>query len=674
MKFFDKPQVFACALAILACQVHSHALMYHPQTRNYLAFQFGDGAGDINGYCPHCLNKDPYGGHWGNCGSEAAQGGGVQSKGIVEGTYTEEDYTGSAGWRGTVVEVDNVYTAGEEIEIKTKQNAYHAGFYQMWLYTNPREHDGADIRLDAADAGQLRRQIVHCTGDGSTPAVAAPQVGGKCCYYHRDGTLDNEAAAPYTECPGGLTYDQFLSSGASGDDFYSAWWLPGLQAESAGVDGGVITDEDAGIYTFPVRIPNTDCEGVDRDGNPRCVLQWWWMSNNSCKGWKIPNTESYVVNPTIPSSNMKWCDATPWEDKRPGEQFFNCADIRIEGGEPQAPASAPNAAPTEPPTPPVFCSEEDVSGCVPDAIDECEMMTYVDTCACENDDRVRGPCAPATCESYASGAEYAVIGGICQEVRTDALDACLAQNAASCACERDDAGPCLVESCNAGFNLIDGVCRPEGWTPSDRCGTCVSRFDTCWKTGANPVEPWMMGATLDCRAMDGDEAGCMPAGYDNPVTWNSCMCVSSEPAFTRDDSAWDNRDDAYVIDPEDCVAAAPAPEPTDDPTDEPTTEAPTEAPVEATFRCFEGYVARGEGRGKAHAESLAECVQQCRELEGCEAVQFDPSKVGTTRSNCSYKGADANEGFTVHASVVRGSRRQREMTSCARTEETCYAQ
>lgn len=689
MKFYSSSKVFALALSLLAYQAQAHALMYHPQTRNYLAFQFGDGSGDINGYCPHCLNKDPYGGDWGSCGSEAARGGGVQSKGIVEGSYTHSDYTGAAGWKSTVVEVSNVYQAGDTIEVKTKQNAYHAGFYQLWLFTNPRAYDNEDIRLDLADGhNQLQKQIVHCTGDGSTPTVQAPQVGGKCCYYRRDGVLENEGAADYTECPGGLTYNQFVASGGSDDDFYSAWWLPGLTGEQGGVNGGAINDDDIGIYTFPVKIPSAQCSGTDRDGQPRCVLQWWWMSNNSCKGWKIPASESYVRNPSIPSSGMKWCDATPWEAKRPGEQFFNCADIRIEGGSGESPTPAPNAAPTEPPTPPVYCSEQDVAGCVADAIDECEMMTYVDTCACENEDYVRGPCGPSTCETYADGAVYEVVGGICQEVNRQALEDCQAREGVSnCRCERDDTGPCEVHECTAAFNLIDGVCRPEGWQPSDRCGICVRRFDTCWKTGVNPSDPWMMGETVGCRAHDGDENACMPAGYDNPDTWNQCMCISSDNRWTRDDSHWTASNDAYSIQANPCVeAAVTTPSPTA-PTAAPTAPtaaptAPTAAPTAPTaeptnapvaFQCYTAYKARGVSFGKAHAESLDECVQSCRDETGCEAVQFDSSKIGTSVKNCLRKGAETSgNAVTVHASVVQGGKAA--LTSCARAAETCYAE
>lgn len=651
--------------------------MYEPQTRNYVAFRFGDGAGDVNGYCPHCANKDPYGGNWGSCGSEAAQGGGVQSKGIVEGSYTHADYTGADSFKNTVVEVNNVYQAGSTIEIKTKMNAYHAGFYQMWLFTNPRAYDNEDVRLDVADGhNQLQQQIVHCAGDGTTPAVQAPQVGGKCCYYRRDGTLENENAADYTECPGGMTYNQFLASSRSENEFYSAWWLPGLSGQSGGVNGGVIDDGDVGIYTLPVKLPNAQCAGTDRDGQPRCVLQWWWMSNNSCKGWKIPGSNSFVRNPSIPQSGMKWCDATPWEAKRPGEQFFNCADIRLEGGSDVNPTPAPNAAPTEPPTPPVYCSEQNVLGCVADTIEECEMMTYVDTCACQNGDRVRGPCSPATCETYADGTVYEVVSGVCQEVNREALEACLARDGVdSCRCQRDDTGPCEVLACNAGFNLLGAVCRPDGWQPSDRCGSCVSSFDTCWKTGANPAEPWMMGETVNCRALDGDENGCMPDGYDSPPEWNQCMCISSDNRWARDDSHWTSSDDAYRAPASPCLEASATPSPTAATTHSPTL-APTAEPTEAlaAFQCYAGYKARGKSLGKAHAESLDECVQNCRDRAGCEAVQFDSSKVGKTNAkNCLRKGAEvSSNAVTVHASVVMGGKAA--LTSCARAEEACFAQ
>merc|ERR1719273_3068088 len=177
----------------------------------------------------------------------------------------------------------------------------------------------------------------------------------------------------------------------------------------------------------------------------------------------------------------------------------------------------------------------------------------------------------------------------------------------------------------------------------------------------------MMGSTVGCRALDGDENACMPHGFDSPPAWNECMCISSDNRFTRDDSAWVSPDDAYRTPAEPCAEAAVAtPSPTA-PTAAPTAPtaaptAPTAAPtaptaepteVPAAFQCYAAYKARGVSFGKAHAESLDECVQSCRDETGCEAVQFDTSKIGTSAKNCLRKGAEIScNAFIGHSSVM----------------------
>jgi len=107
-------------------------------------------------------------------------------------------------------------------------------------------------------------------------------------------------------------------------------------------------------YRFHYWIPSDlTCES--------CTLQWWWMSANSC----TPHRDAYACY--FQEMSRKGWDAAAWwagasasascpaaqgPPRECGEQFKNCADVRVVGGSGTAtPTPRPTAAPTASPVP-----------------------------------------------------------------------------------------------------------------------------------------------------------------------------------------------------------------------------------------------------------------------------------------------------------------------------------
>lgn len=97
------------------------------------------------------------------------------------------------------------------------------------------------------------------------------------------------------------------------------------------------------VYTKFVLPDGVTCE--------RCVLQWRWVTGNSC--W-APGTNVSWVNSYSP--NLPACQAGNYLDPNalPPEKFWNCADIRIRRASgAQSPSPPPFKAPPKSPPPPV---------------------------------------------------------------------------------------------------------------------------------------------------------------------------------------------------------------------------------------------------------------------------------------------------------------------------------
>jgi hypothetical protein len=89
----------------------------------------------------------------------------------------------------------------------------------------------------------------------------------------------------------------------------------------------------------------------------RCVLQWWWVTGNTCNP---PDYEKRSSQPAHVASGCEW-----WQSALPKcgvsypEEFWNCADVRVagaavpSGSDPRTDApAAPPAVPTAPPAAP----------------------------------------------------------------------------------------------------------------------------------------------------------------------------------------------------------------------------------------------------------------------------------------------------------------------------------
>ena len=107
-------------------------------------------------------------------------------------------------------------------------------------------------------------------------------------------------------------------------------------------------------YTMRYRLPDgLVCDGV----GAKCVLQWYWASQNSCILQDPDPPAAY-----LPTSNMSKCGT----GNTRGEAFWNCASIRITedggggtGSGEQAPT--PSEDVVEQPTPPTPQDVEDVA-------------------------------------------------------------------------------------------------------------------------------------------------------------------------------------------------------------------------------------------------------------------------------------------------------------------------
>jgi len=102
-------------------------------------------------------------------------------------------------------------------------------------------------------------------------------------------------------------------------------------------------------YNFHYWIPsNITCE--------RCTLQWWWMSANSCTPHPDAYTSYFQEMERQGWNAGEWCGgACSYRSGRGGqrncgEQFKNCADVRIvDEGSTRSPTRAPAPAPPRPP-------------------------------------------------------------------------------------------------------------------------------------------------------------------------------------------------------------------------------------------------------------------------------------------------------------------------------------
>lgn len=147
--------------------------------------------------------------------------------------------------------------------------------------------------------------------------------------------------------------------------------------------------ESSGTMTMRYKLPtDLSCE--------HCVLQWWWVSGNTCHGggYEDPTifpdiSEDCPASGWLPRENSKCEDTGQYP-----EEFWNCADITIAPSQPGTPPTpllytpAPSPAPSTAPAPTIPGGERTCVSKAPHISDEwCQQVQcaqdYIDGGFCE---------------------------------------------------------------------------------------------------------------------------------------------------------------------------------------------------------------------------------------------------------------------------------------------------
>mmetsp|Transcript_101277 Transcript_101277/g.285520 ORF Transcript_101277/g.285520 Transcript_101277/m.285520 type:complete len:1052 (-) Transcript_101277:131-3286(-) len=311
----------AAAVALfftVACPFHAegHAYLYEPPSRNLVAKMGGHET------CSHCLQA-------GGPDAVKARGGGpavwpsvlkpeshglcgdpVQNapepKGIADEPYMEP------------TPVQRTYTAGSVVEFKVGVATHHWGHYEFRL---------CDRELNKS--------------------MSSKGLGQECLNAH---TLHR---APRSASCGDKTLGDCQYNNPQHPE---RWYLPPPGSDTPQVAGADWNDDDAlpstnndEVHSMKFVIPaNVTCE--------HCTLQWYYSTGNACAydadyltfdpGFKFWN---FYKEPWATEKNTV---CGPNATGRFGEEFWNCADVRVEpagSSPPPAPVSAPAAAPVSQP-------------------------------------------------------------------------------------------------------------------------------------------------------------------------------------------------------------------------------------------------------------------------------------------------------------------------------------
>ncbi len=159
-----------------------------------------------------------------------------------------------------------------------------------------------DVKLTAYHKGDFRFRV--CRIEGNRPEDERDQLSEQCFDQHKLKQADVDGA----QSPGTARY--FIGPTSDSWNYKIKYQLP---------DG-------------------LTCDGIDS----RCVLQWHYVTGNSCDP---PGTPSQYGSGQLPVCSSGE-GAVP-------EEFWNCADITINGRDGPAPAPSPTPAPPSPtPAPP----------------------------------------------------------------------------------------------------------------------------------------------------------------------------------------------------------------------------------------------------------------------------------------------------------------------------------
>lgn len=290
-------RTFAVALTVLPSLVQGHAFIYYPAPRQ------GAAGNAANGYCPHCLGSTDL--PMPTCG---------QSKWLnfADGPVTE-------------------LTAGQHVKFEIKVTAHHKGHFVFRLCN--RTISGALGGMDGEEA---------CLNQHILERVRPEEMYSDCKANDKRGDCQ-----PFDEANPGYWY---LPPATDGDTINL------LERNGTGpslAQVGSHSERAGAYYTFHYKLPaGLTCE--------KCTLQWWWLSANSC----TPHPDAYRCYfgkmQEAGWNASRWCGggcsysgscpAQQGSMRQCGEQFKNCADLKIVHSSSQPGAPATTQQPTLPPT------------------------------------------------------------------------------------------------------------------------------------------------------------------------------------------------------------------------------------------------------------------------------------------------------------------------------------
>ncbi|PSC74252.1 chitin binding domain-containing [Micractinium conductrix] len=308
--------VLAAALAALPLAA-AHGYMAQPAARNYIHSTYYERTQQERqaipesywNYCPHCLAAGGPGQVSDNgaltwpAGLNGFCGDMYYNNGNKPQVDTGRDH--EAGGRYATEEIGGVYEEGGVMEIKISITAHHNGRFEFKI-----------CRILAPGPGQTWAQAEKAQMSNECfnqyVLVQAPVAG---------------AQAPYQQF-------SFLP--------FKTW-------------GGYSFDLTPPFYSYYYSVPDgLRCDGV----YARCVLQWHWVTGNSCTPPGTPDQ--------FKEKSINECGSTaPYP-----EEFWNCADIRT------TPRANPPLVPGGHPCPagdaPCFCAWKNAEGTFADTKGGCK--------------------------------------------------------------------------------------------------------------------------------------------------------------------------------------------------------------------------------------------------------------------------------------------------------------
>lgn len=290
---------FAPLLTLLPTVVNGHAFIFYPPMRG------GSSGNSANGYCPQCMG----GGHpRPTCGT-----------------------SNFLGWdQGPVT----TFRPGEQVQFEVKVTAHHKGHFVVRL---------CDQSLGASTGGYSAEQA--CLNQHVLERVRPSEIHNDCVPNDPRGDCQpfDEANPGYWYLPpaGAASYDTVQEAGEDWDDINADMVVndfvehEALLQESSNSSLKAIARSKLGAgaeYKYHLRIP----EGVSCE---KCTLQFWYRTANSCtphpdayncffqglrdQGW---NADAWCSGACQYSGT---CPSVQAAENTCGEQFTNCADVRI---------------------------------------------------------------------------------------------------------------------------------------------------------------------------------------------------------------------------------------------------------------------------------------------------------------------------------------------------------